>query len=104
MKILYYAIGSLFILLAAVILVFVLASGAYLPRKYADPWNKGYPYQFEDPRISLIAHGLLAANSHNMQAWKIQLDDKDKASFTLFLDAERLTPQVDIYSRQIVIS
>jgi hypothetical protein len=104
MKILYYAIGSLFILLAAVVLVFVVASGAYLPRKYADPWNRGYAFQFEDPRVSLIAHGLLAANSHNMQAWKVQLDDKDKAGFTLFVDTERLTPQVDIYSRQIVIS
>jgi hypothetical protein len=104
MKALYYTIGSIFILVALAIVVFVVASGAYLPRKYWEPWNKGYAYQFEDPRTEAVAHGLLAANSHNMQAWKIQLDEKDKDSFTLYADSDRLTPQVDIYSRQIVIS
>lgn len=104
MKIIYYAIGGLFILLAVVVVILVITSGVYLPKKYLDPWNIAYPHQFKDSRIEVISHGLLAANSHNMQPWKILLAENDTSSFKLFVDTGRLTPQVDIYSRQIVIS
>jgi len=94
-------IAAVVILLIAVI---VLASGVYLRKKYYEAWNTKYYRQFDDPRLQVIAHGLLAPNSHNMQAWKIVLDGIDKNSFWLYINADRLTPQVDPYSRQIAIS
>jgi nitroreductase len=96
------------IVIAAVIIVLavtvVLSSGIYLPKKYYDAWNPEYHKHFSDARLQVIAHGLLAANSHNMQAWKIVLDDSDKNGFWLYINADKLTPQVDPYSRQITIS
>jgi hypothetical protein len=104
MKIASYVILGVVILLAMIAIAFTVASGAYLPRQYLAPWDKKYYQRFDDPRVKVIAHGILAANSHNMQAWKIKLDEQDKMSFLLYIDADRLTPQVDIYSRQITIS
>jgi nitroreductase len=96
------------IVIAAVIIVLavtvVLSSGIYLPKKYYDAWNPEYHKHFSDARLQVIAHGLLAANSHNMQAWKIVLDESDKNGFWLYINADKLTPQVDPYSRQITIS
>ncbi len=104
MKIASYVLLGVIILLAMIAIAFTVASGAYLPQQYLAPWNKKYYQRFDDPRVKVVAHGILAANSHNMQAWKIKLDDQDKMSFLLYVDADRLTPQVDIYSRQITIS
>jgi len=96
------------IIIAAVIIVLatalVASSGIYLPKKYYDAWNPEYHKQFSDARLQVIAHGLLAANSHNMQAWKIVLDDSDKNGFWLYINTDKLTPQLDPYSRQITIS
>lgn len=94
-------IAAVMIVLAAVL---VASSGIYLPKKYYDAWNPEYHKQFSDARLQVVAHGLLAANSHNMQAWKIVLDDSDKNGLWLYIDTDKLTPQVDPYSRQITIS
>ncbi len=94
-------IASVIILLVAVV---IAASGAYLPKRYYEAWNPGYFEQFNDARLQVIAHGLLSANSHNMQAWKVILDEADKNTFWLYVNTDRLTPQVDPYSRQITIS
>jgi len=96
-----FAVIAIFIVLAVTI---VASSGIYLPKKYYDAWNPEYHKQFSDTRLQVIAHGLLAANSHNMQAWKIVLDESDKNGFWLYVNTEKLTPQVDPYSRQITIS
>jgi hypothetical protein len=92
---------AVFIVLAATV---VASSGIYLPKKYYDAWKPEYHKQFSDARLQVIAHGLLAANAHNMQAWKIVLDDSDKNGFWLYINTDRLTPQVDPYSRQITVS
>jgi len=94
-------IASVIILLAAVV---IAASGIYLPKKYYEAWNPGYFGQFKDARLQVIAHGLLAANSHNVQAWKVIPDEADKNTFWLYINTVRLTPQVDPYSRQLTIS
>ena len=96
------------IVLGAIVVVAVLiitvAGGAFMPRNYLDPWEKDYHQRFDDPRMQVVAHGILAANSHNMQPWRIELDEVDTTSFRLFTDGERLTPQVDPVARQITIS
>jgi hypothetical protein len=86
------------------VLTITIAGGAFMPRHYLDPWKATYYQRFDDPRMQLVAHGILAANSHNMQPWKVKLEEVDAASFQLFTDGERLTPEVDPVARQITIS
>ncbi|MDV3427847.1 MAG: hypothetical protein LIR50_12615 [Bacillota bacterium] len=95
-------LGLAGIFLAAVIIVF-MASGVFSKPQYLEPWQKSYSDKFDDPRIKLAAHGLLAANGHNMQPWKIKLD-ADKNVFYLFADSERLTKEVDPYARQTMVT
>ena len=90
------------ILLVAVISIFI-ASGVFSKAQYLEPWQKSYSDKFDDPRIKLAAHGLLAANGHNMQPWKIKLDS-DKNVFYLYADSERLTKEVDPYARQTMVT
>jgi len=90
------------ILLAAAIVVF-MASGIFSKTQYLEPWQKSYSNKFGDLRIKLAAHGLLAANGHNMQPWKIKLDS-DKNVFYLFADSERLVKEVDPYGRQTMVT
>lgn len=96
------ALGLAGILLAAVIIV-IMVSGVFAKPQYSEPWQKSYSDKFDDPRIKLAAHGLLAANGHNMQPWKIKLDT-DKNVFYLFADSERLTKEVDPYARQTMVT
>jgi hypothetical protein len=99
-------IASLSIVGAVIVAVLILtvAGGTFLPRRYLEPWSKTYYQRFVDPRMRIVAHGLLAASSHNMQPWKVKLDESDPASFLLFADGDRLTPQVDPPARQFTIS
>ena len=94
---------SLFGLLLTVVMVVFLASGIVSKPKYLEPWSKTYSDRVDDPRIKLAAHGMLAANGHNMQPWKIQLDP-DPNVFYLFADQARLAPEVDPLARQTMIS
>ncbi|MEK5165596.1 hypothetical protein NYE69_25090 [Paenibacillus sp. FSL R5-0527] len=82
----------------------LLVSGAYKPAEYLEPWQKNTARQFDDPRVRLTAHGLLAASGHNMQPWKIKLDDSDPLAFYLYADSERLSEQADPLSRQMMVS
>ncbi|MGH8246505.1 MAG: Acg family FMN-binding oxidoreductase [Gammaproteobacteria bacterium] len=90
--------------LAVLVVGVVVLSGAYLPKKYLAPWNKAYSNQFQDIRVKVASHGILAASAHNMQPWRATLDQQDQMSFWLFVDPEGLTPEVDPYARQIVIT
>jgi hypothetical protein len=95
-------LSAIGILLAAGMVVF-MASGIFLKPKYLEPWQKSYSDKFNDPRIKLASHGLLAANGHNMQPWKIKLDS-DKNVFYLFVDSERLAKEVDPFARQTMVT
>ncbi len=98
-------IMTILVLALAVLIVGVAAlSGAYLPKQYLAAWSKGYANKFDDPRMKVLAHGILAANSHNMQPWLVKVDEQDEMTFWLFVDPARLTPEIDPYARQIVIS
>ncbi|MCY6960176.1 Acg family FMN-binding oxidoreductase [Clostridium brassicae] len=98
----YFLSGIVSIILLCLIVIFV-ASGIFSKQEYLKPWDKGYSQKFDDPRLKLTAHGILASNSHNMQPWKIKLDN-NKDVFYLFVDSERLTKEVDPYARQIMIT
>lgn len=81
-----------------------VASGFFLSPQYLEPWQRTYAPKFDDPRLLLVAHGLLAANGHNMQPWKIKLDEDDSNVFYLYADSDRLTKAVDPFARQTMIS
>ncbi len=101
MTIILSCIGAL--LIVAFASLFII-SGIFEQPKYLEPWQKTYSQKFDDPRIRLVAHGLLAANGHNMQPWKIRLDKNDPMVFYLYADSERLTNEVDPPARQMMIT
>jgi hypothetical protein len=92
-------VAGLFLLFVIVLLV---ADGFFLPKEYLDPWSKTYHEQFEDPRVQVLAHGVLASNSHNLQSWRVVLEGED--SSLLYVDTTRLSPKADPPGRQVTIS
>lgn len=102
----YFTIGlaALFIVLTLFVLSLVLIQGMFVPKTYLEPWDPQYYTTFEDPRLQVIAHGLLAPNAHNMQSWRIVLNNTDPTKFTLYLDESRLLPETDPMHRQSIIS
>ncbi|NQZ84820.1 MAG: hypothetical protein HRU03_03800 [Nanoarchaeales archaeon] len=90
------------VLLLGIFLFFI--NGTFLEKRYLEPWNKDYYEQFEDVRIQVISHGLLAPNAHNKQSWKIELDENNLLKFDLYLDNTRLLPETDPNHRQTIMS
>jgi nitroreductase len=86
----------------------VVAAGAAVavPRLDAMPavavegWRGPGP-QETDPRRRALAWALLAPNPHNLQSWSVDLSRPD--TIVLHVDAARLLPQTDPFSRQILI-
>ncbi|MGQ0583103.1 MAG: Acg family FMN-binding oxidoreductase [Reyranella sp.] len=86
----------------------VVAAGAAIavPRLDAMPaaavegWRGPGPDQ-TDPRRRALAWALLAPNPHNLQSWTVDLSQPD--TIVLHVDAVRLLPQTDPFSRQILI-
>lgn len=81
-----------------------ISSGIFLKSRYLEPWSKSYSDKFQDSRIQLVAHGLLAASGHNMQPWKVKLDKENSDVFYLYTDGERLSKEVDPFARQTLVS
>ncbi|HBL84340.1 MAG: hypothetical protein A2Y17_05070 [Clostridiales bacterium GWF2_38_85] len=91
-------------LLITIFATLFIASGIFTKPEYLEPWQKSYFQQFDDPRIQLVAHGMLAANGHNMQPWIIRLDKENSTAFYLYADSDRLAKEVDPFARQTMIS
>lgn len=91
-------------LVLAVFALLMFLSGVFRQQNYLQPWKPGYSAAITDPRLRLAAHGLLAASGHNMQPWRIKLDQKNDKVFTLYADNRRLSPAVDPEARQLMIS
>jgi hypothetical protein len=99
-KIIAGAAGLILFLLFA---LFILGGG-FMKQSYLEPWNKNYASKYTDPRVRLTAAGLLAANNHNMQPWKVKLDKEDPMVFYLYADSSRTTKEVDPFYRQMMIT
>ncbi|HEY3298089.1 MAG TPA: hypothetical protein VGK34_05475, partial [Armatimonadota bacterium] len=91
------------IVLALVVIAIsvIVISGELFSRAYLAPWSRDYYRRFHDPRMQLVAHGLLAANGHNMQPWRIRLEN-NPMSFLLYADETRMTPEIDPEARQMM--
>jgi hypothetical protein len=90
------------VLLPAVVLS--AASGIFRSPAYLEPWQKEYYRQFQDVRVQAAAHGLLAANGHNMQPWFIRSDAGNAGVFYLYADSSRQSPEVDPMARQMMVT
>lgn len=69
-------------------------------RSAREPWSAAAA-GFGDPRLDVLAYAILAPNPHNMQPWRIRLDEG--GAFTVFCDLDRLLPETDPPNRQITI-
>ena len=58
----------------------------------------------DDIRYELVEWARLAQNAHNMQPWRVVLDDDDPNALTVFVEATRLLPETDPPARQVTIS
>lgn len=70
-----------------------------LPHDAMHPWDRAG--QYAEPRMRALSYAILAPNPHNLQPWKVDLSVPDEA--ILYVETDRLLPQTDPYSRQIVI-
>ena len=71
-----------------------------MPEAAIEPW-KG-PGQEADARRWILGYAILAPHSHNLQSWIVDLSKPDE--ILLRCDLERLLPETDPYSRQIMMS
>jgi hypothetical protein len=97
------AAGAAGFIIFFLLLLFILGGG-FMKRSYLEPWDKNYASKYTDPRVRLTAAGLLAANNHNMQPWKVKLDKEDPMVFYLYADSLRTTKEVDPLYRQMMIT
>ncbi len=63
------------------------------------PWDLAGTYT--DPRKRALSWAILSPNPHNRQPWMVDLSAPDHVA--LYVDATRLLPHTDPFSRQIVI-
>ncbi len=103
-KLTFLILAGFFSLCLLTLLILFIVSGGFMKKTYLEPWDKKYAVQYQDPRISLASVGLLAANNHNMQPWRIQLDKENPLVFFLYADSSRVTKEVDPLYRQMMIT
>jgi hypothetical protein len=71
-----------------------------LPPEAIAAWNG--PGTEPDLRRWLLGYAILAPHSHNLQSWVVDLGEPDQ--ILLRCDLDRLLPETDPYSRQIMMS
>ncbi|AOW15903.1 twin-arginine translocation pathway signal protein [Hydrogenophaga crassostreae] len=76
------------------------ACDAGLPAEALRAWVP--PGDGPDVRHWLLAHAILAPHSHNLQSWRVDLGVPDH--ITLYVDLDRLLPETDPFSRQMMMS
>ena len=74
--------------------------GTRTPNAALKPWATAGSL-YEDPIRRALSYAILAPNPHNRQPWIIDLKSNTEAVLTCDLD--RLLPQTDPFSRQIII-
>lgn len=70
-----------------------------LPAEAVAAWQ---PKAETDLRRWILAHAILAPHSHNLQSWLVDL--REPGTITLHMDLQRLLPETDPHSRQMVMS
>jgi hypothetical protein len=78
----------------------VTACSSELPAEAVAAWQG--PGAEPDLRRWVLAHAILAPHSHNLQSWLVDL--REPGVITLHMDLQRLLPETDPFSRQMVMS
>lgn len=78
----------------------LLGACEHMPGSAIAPWN-GPESAVTDPRLRALSWALLAPNPHNLQAWVA--DVRQSNVINLYIDARRLLPATDPFSRQVLI-
>lgn len=86
--------------IAAATMASVPGCSSALPSEALAAWQPPSPEM--DIRRWVLAHALLAPNAHNLQSWLVDLDTAD--TIVLRMDLNRLLPETDPWSRQLMIS
>jgi hypothetical protein len=71
-----------------------------LPDEAIAPWRSAG--QETDARRRILSYAILAPHSHNLQSWLVDLRTPDE--IVLYCDRDRLLPETDPFSRQIMMS
>jgi hypothetical protein len=71
-----------------------------MPAEAVAAWQA--PAHSLDIRRWVLSHALLAPHAHNLQSWLVDLSTPE--TIVLFLDLQRLLPETDPFSRQLMIS
>lgn len=71
-----------------------------LPAEAVAAWQG--PRGEADLRRWILSHAILAPHSHNLQSWRVDL--REPGTITLYMDLQRLLPETDPFSRQMVMS
>jgi hypothetical protein len=79
---------------------FSVGCSGRLPEEAIAPW-KG-PGEETDVRRWILSYAILAPHSHNLQSWLVDLRRPDE--ILLRCDRDRLLPETDPFSRQIMMS
>ncbi|MEZ5738485.1 MAG: twin-arginine translocation pathway signal protein [Burkholderiaceae bacterium] len=79
----------------------VTGCSSTLPREATAPWRTAGSDE-ADVRRWMLGWALLAPKAHTLQSWVVDLRTANE--ITLYCDRDRLLPQTDPYSRQILLS
>ncbi len=89
---------------ALVLIVLMVMDGSFLTKKYdssRDEFNEE-KHQMTKTQFNLIKAGMSAGSSHNMQPWKVKVEN-DK-TFNLYIDREKDLSVIDKNHNQVLIS
>lgn len=86
--------------IAAAALPALTGCNSSMPPEAIAAWQP--PADSLDIRRWVLSHALLAPHAHNLQSWLVDLDTLD--TIVLRMDTQRLLPETDPLSRQLVIS
>lgn len=73
-----------------------------MPAEATAPWQGPGADAVGDLRRQLLSYAMLAPHAHNLQSWAVDLSEPN--AITLYCDLERLLPQTDPLSRQVLMS
>ena len=86
----------------AVTLVFMIIDGTFAKKVHLSVWNKKYIDELGSDAHKIIAYALRASSSHNMQPWKVKIEDG--GTIKVFADMQKALPAADGEDRQLLIS
>lgn len=93
---------SISILLVIAIIGFAGLNGNFSKKVYATIWSRDYILRLDTVQKKIIAHGIKASSSHNLQPWLIKnINDKE---VELYIDMDKDLSIVDSDHKQMLIS